>query len=318
MAATDLRSSTSRPAAGPGPDQLERPDWLGRDQWPFTLRSYCDPATPDRAMHYIDEGTGPVLVMVHVGLWSFVWRDLIAELRSDFRCLALDPLGFGLSARAPGSIDLAALPPVMNRWLDHLGIERATLVIHDLGGSVGIAAADRFRQSRQSDDEPFTGLVAVNTFAWPPRSPGLRAMLGFMGSGLAERALGASSLVPRLTGTGFGVGRHLDPADRRAFMGPFRDSPDRGRNFHRAMASAARSGPFLAGTDASLRTTLRHLPVLTVFGGRNDPFGFGHQWKERFPAARQEIIAGGNHFPMCDDPTLVASWIRSWRRQYGE
>ncbi len=116
----------------------------------------------------------------------------------------------------------------------------------------------------------------------------------------------------RLTRTGFGVGRHLDSADRRAFMGPYRDSPEPGRNFHRAMASTARSERFLTQADTSLRTTLRHLPVLTVFGERNDPFGFGRQWKARFPGALQEIVSGGNHFPMSDNPALVASWIRSW------
>jgi haloalkane dehalogenase len=201
---------------------------------------------------------------------------------------------------------------MVNRWLDHLGVDRATLVIHDLGGAVGIATvADRFERS---DSESFTGVVAVNTFAWPPRSTGLRAMLGFMGRGSPRRSSAAPHWCPRLTRTGFGVGRRLDSADRRAFLGPYRDSPQPGRNFHRAMASAARSERFLTRADTSLRTTLRHLPVLTVFGERNDPFGFGRQWKARFPDARQEIISGGNHFPMCDDPAMVAGWIRSWHR----
>jgi pimeloyl-ACP methyl ester carboxylesterase len=33
-----------------------------------------------------------------------------------------------------------------------------------------------------------------------------------------------------------------------------------------------------------------------------------------FNDARQIVVAKGNHFPMCDDPNLVAASIREWHR----
>ena len=54
---------------------------------------------------------------------------------------------------------------------------------------------------------------------------------------------------------------------------------------------------------------------LTVFGERNDPLRFQPKWKALFPHARQVVIPGGNHFPMCDDPDVVADSIRSWHRE---
>ena len=59
-------------------------------------------------------------------------------------------------------------------------------------------------------------------------------------------------------------------------------------------------------------TTLAHVPVLTVFGERNDPFGFADRWRSLFPQAESRVVPGGNHFPMCDAPDEVAGWIRAW------
>ena len=53
-------------------------------------------------------------------------------------------------------------------------------------------------------------------------------------------------------------------------------------------------------------------PVLTVFGARNDPFGFQRQWRSRFPDIEQIQIPKGNHFPMCDDPGGLAAHITAW------
>jgi len=59
---------------------------------------------------------------------------------------------------------------------------------------------------------------------------------------------------------------------------------------------------------------LRDVPVLTIFGERNDPFRFQAEWRRRFPAAEQVVVPNGNHFPMCDHPGLVAASIRRWMR----
>jgi haloalkane dehalogenase len=67
--------------------------------------------------------------------------------------------------------------------------------------------------------------------------------------------------------------------------------------------AAALAGPFAA------------LPLVTIFGERNDPLGFQPRWKQMFPDVRRVVVAKGNHFPMCDDPDLVAETIRSWHRE---
>ena len=52
--------------------------------------------------------------------------------------------------------------------------------------------------------------------------------------------------------------------------------------------------------------------MFTVFGEKNDPFGFADRWRSMFPHARSWIVPAGNHFPMCDDPDGYASRLRDW------
>jgi pimeloyl-ACP methyl ester carboxylesterase len=177
-------------------------------------------------------------------------------------------------------------------------------VVHDLGGPIGLGLAARRPQLVRA-------LVATQTFGWPPEQRVLRAMLGLMGSAPMRGLNTTTNLVPRITATSFGVGRHLGATGRRAFLGPLRDRRRRA-TFHRLMADARRADELLGAIELALAGTLRDRPLLTIFGERNDPLGFQARWRELFPAARQVVVPGGNHFPMNDDPDLFAAAVRSW------
>lgn len=290
-------------------DEIARPHWLPEDQWPFAIRRYEHHRTDGTPipLHYTDEGAGPVLVFVHAGMWSFIWRDVIAQLRSDFRCISIDFPGAGLSEGSVADIDLVTYPTMVEGLLDHCGVDRATFVVHDLGGVVGVLAA-------AARPERVAGLVVTNSFAWAPDRHALKFMLRFTGSRTVTVVLGSLRVLPRMTRTRFGVGRHYDNDDRRAFFGPYRRRPF-ARNFHRAMRSAARSAPFFDRAETALHTTLRDIPVLTVFGEKNDPFGFADRWHSMFPDATSWVVEGGNHFPMCDDPHGYVAHVRDWHAE---
>lgn len=138
-----------------------RPDWVSNELYPFESRFFD---TPDgQRMHYVDEGDGPAIVFVHGNpSWSFEFRHLIAALRSDYRCIAPDHVGFGLSSRSDDRDDhhphaharrFAAL-------LDELHISEITLFMTDWGGPIGLDFARR-RPARVSR------LVLGNTWCWP-------------------------------------------------------------------------------------------------------------------------------------------------------
>ena len=113
-------------------------------------------------IHYIDEGVGPPLLLCHGNpTWSFLYRNIITALRSQFRCIAPDYLGFGLSERPPGfgyKVDQHA--QVIGELVDHLELDGYLTMGQDWGGPISMAVAveraDRVR-----------GIALGNTWFWP-------------------------------------------------------------------------------------------------------------------------------------------------------
>lgn len=63
---------------------------------------------------------------------------------------------------------------------------------------------------------------------------------------------------------------------------------------------------------------LADLPVLSIFGEKNDPFGFQDRVDAIWSDHERIAVVGGNHFPMCDDPQLFAATVRDWHaRRFG-
>lgn len=292
---TTPTSTSTIPSTVTSTTSIDRPAWLAHDAWPYPIRGLRD---GDHTIAYTDVGDGPTLVFVHTGMWSLLWRDVIAELAPDFRCVTLDAPGTGLSS-GTSRVDLTMSSHAIDALVRHLDLRDMVLVLHDLGGIATLHAAaawtDRVR-----------GVAAVNTFGWRPAGFGFRTMLAIMGSVVVRELDVVTGWLPRLTATSFGVGRHWDRALRRAFLAGL-DRRGR-RSFHRYMRSVMRLD--FARVDAA-REALRSLPAVTVFGERNDHLGFQASWAERLDDLEQIEIPRGNHFPMCDAPTVVADAIRA-------
>jgi pimeloyl-ACP methyl ester carboxylesterase len=270
--------------------------------WPFETFTFD---VDGSAVAFTDVGRGPVLLFVHTGLWSFVWRDLLVRLSRTFRCICLDAPGTGRSARPTGSVRLEQSARAVKALIEYLELTDLVLVVHDLGGPAGVVGAARSRAR-------VTRIAAVNAFAWRPEGRALRAMLRVVGSRLVRELDVLTRAVPRITATRFGAGRHLNSVDRRAFLASL--GPHEIRAFHNYLADALRCEPLYAEAFVALRGPFAVLPLLTVFGERNDPFHFQPTWRKLFPGATQLVIRGGNHFPMCDDPPFVAQAIDVWCR----
>src|SRR5260370_38388511 len=72
-------------------------------------------------IHYADEGTGEPLLLLHGNpTWSFLYRKIIAGLSDEFRCIAPDYPGYGMSSAPPASPHTPPQPsPVLERLIDH-------------------------------------------------------------------------------------------------------------------------------------------------------------------------------------------------------
>lgn len=283
---------------------LDRPTWLPSSAWPW--QTYTLSHEQGR-IAVTDMGRGPTLLFVHVGSWSFVWRDVLLRLQNDFRCVTVDAPGCGLSDRLPAPPTLAQAGEAVTTVIDALQLRDITLVAHDLGGPAGFLAAGR-RADR------IAALAAVNCFAWRPSGPAFRGMLALMGSTPVRELDVTTNVLARVTSTSFGVGRHWRRADRAVFRAGI-DASAR-RAWHAYFRDARRAEALYAEVDGALRGSLAERPLLTIFGQFNDPLRFQPRWNKLFPTARQLKVRRGNHFPMCDDPDLVAAALKSFVQQH--
>jgi pimeloyl-ACP methyl ester carboxylesterase len=97
-------------------------------------------------LHYVDQGQGPVIVMIHGlagSLQNFTY-GVASPLAKNYRVICVDRPGCGYSTR-PREADssLEAQADTMALLLDHLGIESAVFVGHSLGGAISLAMAQR-------------------------------------------------------------------------------------------------------------------------------------------------------------------------------
>jgi pimeloyl-ACP methyl ester carboxylesterase len=95
-------------------------------------------------IHYIDEGAGPVLVLVHglSGQMLNFTHSLLDRLKRDFRVVILDRPGSGYSTRPAGaSATIGAQAQIISRFCEALGLGRPLIVGHSLGGAIALALA---------------------------------------------------------------------------------------------------------------------------------------------------------------------------------
>ncbi len=132
--------------------------WLNQNEYPFKSKFF---ETSHGKIHYIDEGSGDILLFVHgTPAWSFLWRNYIKALSKNYRCIALDHLGFGLSDKP---IDFAGTPQRhadnLSTFIHHLDLANITLIVHDFGGPIGLSNAIKHSGRIKQ-------LVLFNTWLW--------------------------------------------------------------------------------------------------------------------------------------------------------
>lgn len=114
-------------------------------------------------MHYVDQGEGEPVVMVHGNpTWSFYYRHLIQAVSGTHRAIALDHIGCGLSDK-PQQYDYSLSQHIQNFFslIEALELSSIHLVVHDWGGAIGLGAVSQIADRVKS-------LTLLNTGAFPP------------------------------------------------------------------------------------------------------------------------------------------------------
>ena len=132
--------------------------WLDTLEYPFTS-NYFD--YNEHKLHYIDEGQGETILFVHgTPSWSFDFRHIIKKLKTNFRCVAIDHIGFGLSDK-PEYYDYSTQNhcKTLEQFVIEKQLDNITLVVHDFGGPIGLNFAIK-------NPEKINKTVILNSWLW--------------------------------------------------------------------------------------------------------------------------------------------------------
>ncbi len=282
----------------------ERPTWVDDELFPFESQ-FID--IDGHRLHYIDEGQGPTLLFLHGNpTWSFDYRDVITSLRQEFRCVAVDYPGFGLSSAAPGYRYLPAdHAQVISAFVESLALEGVTLVAHDWGGPIGLATVQQHRQT-------FDRLVLTNTWAWPVTDPLVQIMSHVMGSPIGRLAIRQLNLFVNLM---IPIGHRLTKPtnEQMAHYKQALNSPARREASAVFPREITASRTFLADIAGGL-SDIAALPTLIIWGDADFAFGNNElrQWEQTFTDHQTVIVKGAGHFVPSDAPEQFAAAIRNW------
>lgn len=266
--------------------------------------------------HYVDEGAGEPVVMVHGNpTWSYYYRNLAAALKGEYRVIVPDHMGCGLSDK-PGddrySYTLARRVDDLETLLDRLDVRRdVTLVLHDWGGMIGMAYAHRH-------PERIRRLVLLNTAAfrmpaskrfpwqlWACRNTPLGPFL-VRGLNAFVRAAGRLCTV-----------RPLPDEVRRAYAVPYDSWANRIAVLRFVqdipLGPEDPSYSVVADVEAGLHR-FRETPTLICWGERDFVFD-GHflaEWRCRMPHAEVHAFPDAGHFVLEDAGDRIIPLVRSF------
>lgn len=124
-------------------------------------------------IQYVDVGSGPVVVLLHgLGGNSSNWAFNFAALSAKYRVIAPDQIGFGRSDKPLINYRVGTYADFLDKFLDGLGVERASLVGNSMGGWIAALYALKYPKRVEK-----VVLVDAAGFA-PPKEFDLSALAG--------------------------------------------------------------------------------------------------------------------------------------------
>ncbi len=258
-------------------------------------------------------GNGPAVVLIHGMVNSSRhWESVALRLADEYTVIAPDLIGHGDSAAVRGDYSLGAHAASIRDLLAAIGVDRATLVGHSLGGGVAMQFFYQFPQRTERlvlvssgglgrEVSPLlrgAALPGVSALVWLAAHPGLMTGLDRAGDGLRKRGSAKGAFLQALV-------RALrpleEPGARKAFLQTLRSVID----FHGQRVSA-RDRLYL----------LAPMPTLIVWGERDNtiPLAHGRDAHHAVPGSRFETLPRAAHFPHLEDPEGLAEVLRDFLR----
>lgn len=263
--------------------------------------------------HYIDEGQGEVLLMLHGNpTWSFYYRNLILYFSKKYRVIAPDHMGCGLSDK-PQKYPYTLSTHIKNleRLIENLKLTHITLVVHDWGGPIGFGAAIEH-------PELFKRFVIFNSAAflnseYDLQMPNRIRICKYPGIGqLAIRVFNSFA-----RGGLWMAATHKENLSRdvkRGYLAPYNNYKNRIANLRFVQdipwTPKVPSFPIFEKITSCLKL-FKSQPMLIIWGEKD--FCFTHRflmaWEDYFPHASVKLIPDAGHYVIEDAYERIIPWV---------
>ncbi len=251
-------------------------------------------------LHYIDEGSGPVIVMVHGNpTWSYYYRRLISYLSSTHRVIVLDNIGCGLSDK-PQDYNYTLSNHIHNLsfLLNSLDIKKSSFVVHDWGGAIGMGYAGRNPTSIEK-------IVILNTAAFRSTDIPFRIQI-------CRWPIIGKLLVKGLNGfawpaTFMAVSKPLEKDVKKAYLAPYSSWDNRVAIYGFVKDIPLKKSHPSYSTLLEVENGLEEIrnekiPLQILWGGKDFCFtsAFYDVWCRRFPDAEKHYFSHAGHYVLED------------------
>ena len=124
--------------------------------------------TDQGSLHYEVYGRGSPVILLHgyQGSWG-LWHRTMTNLGSSYRTYALDFWGFGESGDKRASYAIKDFVSLVNQFMEQMGIARAPLVGHSMGGTVSLMAAIQYPERVQKVAVIASPITGSSLFIFP-------------------------------------------------------------------------------------------------------------------------------------------------------
>jgi pimeloyl-ACP methyl ester carboxylesterase len=262
---------------------------------------------------YRRAGVGPPVVLIHGMLNSSRhWEQVASRLAPDYTVIAPDLLGHGDSATTQGDYSLGAHASGIRDVLSAIGVDRATIVGHSLGGGVAMQFFYQFPQRTERlvlvssgglghEVSPLlrgAALPGAAALVWLAAHPRLLSAFDRAGERMRERGSGKGVALQA-------IARALRPLEqpgaRKAFLQTLRSVIDARGQRVSALDRLYLLAPF---------------PTLIVWGERDNtiPISHGRRAHHAIPGSHFETLPRAAHFPHLEDPEGLAEVLRQFLR----
>jgi pimeloyl-ACP methyl ester carboxylesterase len=253
--------------------------------------------TDQGIVHYEVLGRGRPVILLHgwLGSWA-LWRDTMETLSKEFRTYSLDFFGFGESLDRTSDFSISNFVQLVNQFMDRLGIPKAPIVGHSMGGTVALGVALKYPQKA----------VKAIVIGAPIDGESLNFFLKLSGyKGIAHLAYSVPYVLDFL------------------IMALTRYGSPQGKAIHRMVkedASKVSADSFFGSIGTLRKTDLRQelqeisVPILGIYGKRDIIVNPGQSkvLLQSAPTSKEAWFDKSGHFPMMDEPQRFHETLRNF------